>query len=78
MCMKKPSSYLPDLKKSGVKAVLFSDVTPEPDPEIADLGTEIALKEKARCVIGIGGGSTMDVAKAIAVLVKNYKIAYGH
>lgn len=64
----KVTSYL---KKSGVKALLFSDVTPEPDPEIADIGTEIALKEKVRCVIGIGGGSTMDVAKAIGVLVKN-------
>jgi len=59
------------LKRSRVKAFLFSDVTPEPDPKIADLGTEMALKENVRCVIGIGGGSTMDVAKAIGVLVKN-------
>ena len=59
------------LKKERVKSFLFSDVTPEPDPKIADFGTEMALKEKVRCVIGIGGGSTMDVAKAIGVLVTN-------
>lgn len=50
---------------------MFSDVTPEPDPKIADLGTELALKEKVHCVIGVGGGSTMDIAKAVGMLVKN-------
>ncbi len=59
------------LKKSRVKAFLYQDITPEPDPMLADIGTEFAKKENARCVIGIGGGSTMDVAKAISVLVTN-------
>ena len=51
----KAASYL---KKSGVKAFLFSDVAPEPDPKIADQGTEMAVKEKIRCVIGIGSRGT--------------------
>ncbi len=59
------------LKSARVKSFIFSDVTPEPDPKIADLGTELALKEKVHCVIGVGGGSTMDIAKAIGMLVKN-------
>ena len=59
------------LKSSRIKCFMFTDVTPEPDPKIADLGTELALKEKVHCVIGVGGGSTMDIAKAIAMLVKN-------
>lgn len=59
------------MKKSRVKTFLYPDVTPEPDPVLADLGAELAKKEKVHCVIGVGGGSTMDVAKAIAVLVKN-------
>ncbi len=59
------------LKSARIRSYIFSDVTPEPDPKIADLATELALKEKVQCVIGVGGGSTMDIAKAIAVLVKN-------
>lgn len=59
------------LKKDKVKAVVYPEVTPEPDPKIADMGAELAKKEKVHCVLGLGGGSTMDVAKAIAVLVKN-------
>ncbi len=59
------------LKSERVRVFTFSDVTPEPDPKIADLGTELALKEKVQCIIGVGGGSTMDIAKAIGMLMKN-------
>ncbi|MBW2609235.1 MAG: iron-containing alcohol dehydrogenase [Deltaproteobacteria bacterium] len=59
------------LKKSRVKTFLYPDITPEPDPMLADMGAKLARKEKVRCVIGVGGGSSMDVAKAIAVLAKN-------
>ena len=59
------------LKSERIRVFMFSDVTPEPDPKIADLGTELALKEKVRCIIGVGGGSTMDIAKAIGMLMKN-------
>jgi len=59
------------IRKSRVKAFLYPDITPEPDPKIADLGAEQVKKDKIGCVIGLGGGSTMDVAKAIAVLAKN-------
>ena len=64
-------SVLASLKKSRVKAFLFPDVTPEPDPKIADIGAGLAKAEKVQSVIAVGGGSTMDVAKAIAVLVTN-------
>ena len=59
------------LRKARIKTSLYPEVTPEPAPALADDGAELAKKEKVSCVIGIGGGSTMDVAKAIAVLVKN-------
>jgi alcohol dehydrogenase class IV len=59
------------ISKSRLKTFLYPEVTPEPDPKIADLGAELAIKEKVNCVIGVGGGSTMDVAKAIAILTKN-------
>ena len=59
------------LKKDRIKSFLYPDVTPEPDPMLADTGAELARKEKVGCIIGVGGGSTMDVAKAIGVLAKN-------
>jgi alcohol dehydrogenase class IV len=59
------------IREGGIKAILYPDVTPEPDPKIADLGAEQVKKDKIGCVIGVGGGSTMDVAKAIAVLANN-------
>lgn len=62
---------LSSLNKSRIKTFLYTEVTPEPDPGLADAGAELAKKEKVGCVIGLGGGSTMDVAKAVAMLVKN-------
>jgi len=59
------------LKKNKIKVFLYGDITPEPDPALADIGAQLAKNEKIGCVLGIGGGSTMDVAKAIAVLSKN-------
>jgi len=59
------------IRKDRIKPFLYPDVTPEPDPALADFGAELARNEKVSCVIAVGGGSTMDVGKAIAVLTKN-------
>jgi len=54
--------------REGMKAVLYDGVLPEPPLEQADEGARLALKGKCDIVIGIGGGSAMDVAKAVAVV----------
>jgi alcohol dehydrogenase len=54
--------------REGMKAVLYDRVLPEHPLEQADEGAKMALKGKCDIVIGIGGGSAMDVAKAIAVI----------
>ena len=59
------------LRKGRIKAVLYPEVTPEPAPAVADAGAALARNEKVGCIVAVGGGSTMDVGKAIAVLVKN-------
>ena len=59
------------LKKSGMECQIFDKVDPEPKISLADEGAKLALKAKCDIVIGIGGGSAMDVAKAIAVLAAN-------
>jgi alcohol dehydrogenase len=59
------------LVKDGIPYEIFSHIDPEPGLKLADEGAEIAGKMGADCVVGVGGGSAMDVAKAIAVLVTN-------
>ena len=55
----------------GMKYSVYDKVEPEPRIELADEGAALAIKNKCDIVIGIGGGSAMDVAKAIAVLATN-------
>jgi len=59
------------LKSASIEVIPYFEVLPEPAPSLADAAAAIASKEAADCVVGIGGGSTMDVAKAAAVLTKN-------
>ncbi len=60
------------LNKEGLKATLFDQhVEAEPRLEVADEGAKAALKGKCDCIVGIGGGSAMDVAKAVAVIAAN-------
>ena len=56
---------------AGIKFTVYDKVEPEPPIELADEGAKIAVKNKCDIVIGIGGGSAMDVAKAIAVIATN-------
>ena len=59
------------LEQAGIGPVIYDKTLPEPPLELADEGAKIALKQKCDGVVGIGGGSAMDLAKAIAVLAAN-------
>ncbi|MFO7569475.1 MAG: iron-containing alcohol dehydrogenase [Smithellaceae bacterium] len=59
------------LVAEGFKFTVFDKVEPEPRIELADEGSTLAQKKKCDIVIGVGGGSAMDVAKAIAVIAAN-------
>ncbi|HVK57307.1 MAG TPA: iron-containing alcohol dehydrogenase, partial [Candidatus Kapabacteria bacterium] len=59
-----------DLEKLGCEIVIFS-VSGEPTIELAERGAEAARAHRSEVVIGLGGGSVIDAAKAIAVLVTN-------
>ena len=59
------------LARGSLTGVFFDRVDPEPALELADEGTEAARKGKCDLVVGIGGGSAMDVAKAVAALIPN-------
>jgi alcohol dehydrogenase len=59
------------LASAGLKWEVYDKVDPEPGLKLADNGFKLATKAKADCVIGVGGGSAMDVAKAIGILLTN-------
>lgn len=51
----------------GVPYAVFSDIPSEPDDQMAAAGVEAYREAECDCIIGIGGGSALDCAKAIAV-----------
>jgi alcohol dehydrogenase class IV len=55
------------LAAAGVKSVIFDKVIPNPTTDIVDAGGALARAEKCNVIIGLGGGSSMDTAKAVAV-----------
>ena len=59
------------LKKEKLPFILFDTVDPEPRVEVADRCGELAKKERCDFVLGVGGGSAMDTAKAAAILATN-------
>ena len=56
------------LTKAGLKSNVFDDTIPDPTDTVVLNGVEILKKNKNDAVIGFGGGSPIDTAKAIAVL----------
>jgi 4-hydroxybutyrate dehydrogenase len=57
------------LAAAGLRVELFTDVHPNPIEEDVEKGVEAFRRSGAAGLIALGGGSPMDVAKAIAVLV---------
>ncbi|MGQ9858934.1 MAG: iron-containing alcohol dehydrogenase [Thermodesulfobacteriota bacterium] len=59
------------LEEASVSYVVFDGVEPEPPARLVDEGTEIFKQEGCDLVVGVGGGSSMDVAKGISVMATN-------
>ena len=56
------------LKESGCACELFDQVRPNPPDYIVEAGAELCRKTKCDCVVGVGGGGSIDAAKAINLL----------
>ena len=55
------------LKEASVEVSHFDGVIPNPTTDSVNKGAEIAINNNIDVVLGVGGGSSMDTAKAIAV-----------
>lgn len=58
---------LDDLESNGVEWVTFFDIVPNPRKNTIDHGISICRQEECDVVVTVGGGSTIDTAKAIAL-----------
>lgn len=58
------------LRAAGVEAALFDAVEPEPDVTTVDRCRDALRRHGADLVVGLGGGSAMDAAKAAAALAR--------
>lgn len=59
------------LDEASIAYLIFDKVEPEPPARLVDEGAEILKEGGCDMVIGIGGGSSLDVAKGISVMATN-------
>ncbi len=59
------------LDNEGLAYEIYSDIKPNPTIENVKHGVESFKASKADYIIAIGGGSSMDIAKAIGIIITN-------
>ncbi|MEE1066844.1 MAG: lactaldehyde reductase [Acutalibacteraceae bacterium] len=63
------------LEAAGIDYVMFSDIKPNPTIENVQAGVEAFKAAEADCIVAIGGGSSMDTAKAVGIIITNPEFA---
>jgi alcohol dehydrogenase class IV len=73
---------LDPLAAAGIVATVFSDTVPDPTDTVIEAGVEQLRHGNFDCLIGFGGGSPIDTAKAMAILaagggkMRDYKVPF--
>ena len=63
------------LDEAKIKYEVYSEIKPNPTIENVKNGVKATKKAKADSIIAIGGGSSMDTAKAVGIIITNPKFA---
>ena len=63
------------LDAAGVAYEIFSDIKPNPTIENVQAGVAAYRAAGADCIVAIGGGSSIDTAKAIGIIINNPEFA---
>ena len=58
------------IEAGNIKCTSYLEVLPNPTVDIVNEATALYKESGASCIIALGGGSPMDVAKAVGVLTK--------
>ena len=59
------------LKQNNVSAIVFDGVTPNPTRQEVMAASQLAKDNSCDFVIGLGGGSSIDTAKAVSIVMVN-------
>ena len=59
------------LEGAGVTPVVFAEVEADPSSETVDAGVALAKEKGCDVIVALGGGSPLDAAKAVSLLLKN-------
>lgn len=62
---------LEQVRKTGVEYIIFDDVIPNPTNQVVEMAYGIARKNETDGFVAVGGGSSIDTAKAISLLMTN-------
>ncbi|NPV55092.1 MAG: iron-containing alcohol dehydrogenase [Anaerolineae bacterium] len=68
--------FLTQLKESGARVVLHDDVPGNPNLEDVLPAVEAGMKMGCRWVVGLGGGSVLDTAKAAGIMLSHPGVDY--
>ena len=63
------------LDNAGIDYEIYSQIKANPTVENVKTGVEAFKQSGADCIVAIGGGSSMDTAKAIGIIIKNPEFA---
>lgn len=63
------------LDKANITYEIYSNIKPNPTIENVQTGVEAFKASGADCIVAIGGGSSMDTAKAIGIIIENPEFA---
>lgn len=59
------------LDGEGVEYGIWDEVKPEPSVEVGEAAIKVVREEGYDCVVGLGGGSSLDTAKAASASITN-------
>ena len=66
------------LEKEGIGVEIFDRVISDPDIACFEAGIEFAKKGKYDLIVGVGGGSPMDIASITSVMLTNLGTVYDY
>ncbi len=67
------------LRKNGVSEIIvFDEVEPNPTDKMVNRASQVVVEEKVDFIVGLGGGSSLDSAKAISIVSSNEGYAWDY